>query len=220
MAALAKDTEVASPEQQISISARGLTVNLPFDMVKDIVNQRSEQELERLKRHIMHLQNRNTFLLRLPAELRNNIYELVIRAHLQNPEHHSYQQTLANCVKPPLLSTSQQLRSEGQLLYFGKFMTTERYDRSRDEWSTLPAEEASQLALCPLKLPMYLKPYLNLPPRVRQTMVRNAYRKCVITGSCAYLIFSADGGNLPPVWTARLYGCLWEEQKVSGHYNS
>ncbi|KAK3725529.1 hypothetical protein LTR37_000499 [Vermiconidia calcicola] len=209
MALLSKDADAMSSEQQITITANGLTVNLPFDIVKDMGNQRSEQELERLKRHITYLQNRNTLLLRLPAELRNYIYELVIRDRLQNRDKHPWQPTLAQCVKPPLLSTSQQLRYEGQRLYFGKFMTTERYDRSRNEWRTLPAEEASRLALCPIKLPRVLYRHLNHWPLVKQWVVRDAYQ--------AYLVYPA--GKLPPVGDLGVVGYLWAEHKASGNYN-
>lgn len=104
-------------------------VNLrtPVHDVKGLLDGMNYKELKDAARHIHRLLNNHTPLLKLPPELRNQIYAHVIRDHLNEIEPTSaYDKEKKPHFIPKLFEASQQLRAEGRSLVFGKYIRVAR----------------------------------------------------------------------------------------------
>ncbi|KAK3703330.1 hypothetical protein LTR37_014542 [Vermiconidia calcicola] len=168
-----------SSEQQATMSnGRGrltTTPPMPLYEIQDILAQRPYHELKIIQRHIRQLQNQNSPLLRLPAELRNYIFELVIEYHMRcdlnkvfvdhtfwwrldevnmavgavrgQGQAHRTARDLSKV--PSLFGVCRQIRSESRSLYYGKFVAVERYDVETKSWQNVHFNEVVPLLLRP-----------------------------------------------------------------------
>ncbi|KAK3725528.1 hypothetical protein LTR37_000498 [Vermiconidia calcicola] len=171
----------SSSEQQAEISGgHGLLTTkpqMPLGEINDILAQRSYRELKIIQRHIRQLQNQNSRLLRLPAKLRNYIFELVIEYHMRcrnhvqiDDDHYLHKRRNTRGWKrylrckgrdlskmPSLLGVCRQVRSESRSLYYSKFITVERYDFETKSWKKVPFDEMVRLLLRPRRRSSFLE---------------------------------------------------------------
>ena len=100
------------------MASNNISVKLPAGIIQDALDQLTPAELERIKRRILQLQNHTCGLLRLPQELRNQIYWLIMSDHLKEVIQTSPQQCISSQhIVPKLFRASQQLRSQGLSLF-------------------------------------------------------------------------------------------------------
>ena len=99
---------------------------LTFDNVKDLLGQMTYEQLDLLNRHSYRLMNQNSAFIQLPAEIRDLIYESVIKDWIHNMGRAC--DVPAQPPLPPLFSTCQKIRNEGNHVFYNKFMMVTRVD--------------------------------------------------------------------------------------------
>ena len=149
---------------------------LPLTCVMDTLCQMTRDELEEAKKEIHQLQNRASPLRRLPRELRNHIYSLVIEDRLGRltggRHHHRYNWVAPRCLIPPLFRTCRLVRSEGLSLFYRDIMTVIKFDHRTRGWRELSAAlpECSYLKLH-LHIKLILRQFLTQEQAYTQTNV-------------------------------------------------
>ena len=125
-----------------------VTLTLPLGSFLNALDKMTSNERQHIERHIRHLNNQDSALLRLPRELRNMIYEFAFKDHIRYlsarfaPDLNSKARMI-----PSLFETSQQLRSEGLHMLCADLLVVEQYDSRRCQWTRLSSDEARKLLL-------------------------------------------------------------------------
>ena len=130
---------------EVDAIATGPIIDHPHSNVTATPNQ-TTNDLDQLGRDTSTNQNTRTGLLRLPAELRNRIYEMLLEHHFDfvariplSPLHYSVHEEPAFC------STCRQIQVEGLSIFYGEFVDVQRYDGEAKAWTTLSFEEVWRL---------------------------------------------------------------------------
>lgn len=148
---------LAESHPRLQVSEFTANDNMQNTQSVEMLDTMSFQDLESVKaqmdivrQRILQLQNAQSFLYRLPSELRNQVFLLAMFAELEDRKQHGRHASIFR--EPAFFGSSRQIRLECSGVWFLDVLAWEEFNPAEREWKVLSIDQVKAMCVAKSKV--------------------------------------------------------------------